>query len=454
MRGQILIVDDDRDMCETLKSALNRREFATQWRSSAEEAFTLVGDCDFDAVVTDLNMPGMDGAAFCQRITANRPDLPVLVITAFGSLDTAVAAIRAGAYDFLTKPFEIDELSLALDRAVQHRRLREEVRRLRQAVQEREELDELKGKSPAMRAVYRLIERTAVTEAAALITGETGTGKELTARALHRRSARRDGPFVAINCAAVPEPLLESELFGHGRGAFTDARAERKGLFLQAHGGTLFLDEVGSMPLTLQPKLLRALQERKVRAVGTDREHPFDARIVAATNTDLESAVAEGRFRNDLYFRLNVIQIELPPLRARGADVLLLAQHFVAFYAERMKRPVRGLSAPAADSLMNYAWPGNVRELQNAIERGVAITTYDLLMVEDLPEKIRSYRPSHIVLAADDPSELVTIEELERRYIARVLEAAGGNKTMAARILGLDRKTLYRKLDAYARRNA
>jgi two-component system response regulator HydG len=254
---------------------------------------------------------------------------------------------------------------------------------------------------------------------------------------------------VAINCAAVPETLLESELFGHARGAFTDAKTARAGLFVQASGGTLFLDEIGELPVGLQPKLLRALQERKVRPLGGEGEVSIDARIIAATNRDLESAVAERVFREDLYYRINVIQIELPPLRARGSDVLRLAQYFLERCASSASKRIRGLSSTAAQRLVSYSWPGNVRELQNCIERAVALAQYDDIVVEDLPEKIRTYHHSHVVVAGEDPSELVSMEELERRYVQRVLEAAGGNKTLAARILGFDRTTLYRKLDRY-----
>ena len=282
-----------------------------------------------------------------------------------------------------------------------------------------------------------------------LVTGESGTGKEMIARAIHRRSKRSGGPFVALNCAAVPEALLESELFGHAKGAFTDAKGARAGLFMQATGGTLFLDEIGELPLTLQPKILRALQERKVRPVGADTELAFDARIVVATNRDLESMVEEHRFREDLFYRVNVIRVELPPLRARGSDVLLLAQHFLEHYAASFDKRVIGVSAPAAQRLMGYYWPGNVRELQNCIERAVALTRLENLAVEDLPEKIRNYSRSFQVVVADDPSEIVPLEEVERRYILGVLEAVGGSKTLAAQKLGLDRKTLYRKLERY-----
>jgi transcriptional regulator with PAS, ATPase and Fis domain len=297
-----------------------------------------------------------------------------------------------------------------------------------------------------MQELRQLIARVADSEASVLITGESGTGKERVAHAIHATSRRREGPFLAINCAALPEALLEAELFGHAKGAFTDAKTGRVGLFLQAERGTLFLDELGDLPLSLQPKLLRALQERMVRPVGGNSEVPFDARIIAATNQDLESAVVHKRFREDLYYRVNVVHLEVPPLRARGGDVLVLAQSFIERYALRENKQVRGISVPVGERLLAYGWPGNVRELQNAMERAVALTRFDEITVDDLPERIRRYQVSDVVVAAHDPSELVTLEEVERRYIHHVLEAVGGNKTLAARTLGLDRSTLYRKL--------
>ncbi len=373
----------------------------------------------------------------------------MIVITAFGSLDSAIGAIRAGAYDFIPKPFEIDALVLALERAVQHRALRAEVVRLRQAVGQARRFDELIGDSQAIRAVYDMIERIRASDATVLLTGESGTGKELAARALHRRSRRADGPFVAINCAALPEPLLESELFGHVKGAFTDARTTRTGLFAQADGGTLFLDEIGELPPGTQAKLLRALQERKVRPLGGDAEVEFDARLIAATNLDLELAVKDRRFRDDLYYRINVVNVELPPLRARDNDILLLAQHFLDTSSAISGKRVTGLSAVAAQKLLAYPWPGNVRELENCIERAVAVAQYAELSVEDLPARIRDHQRARTDIAGDDPSDLVSMEEVERRYIARVLAAVGGNKKEAARILGFDRTTLYRKIERY-----
>jgi two-component system response regulator HydG len=450
MAARVLVVDDDQPLCETLEAALVRRDFSVTWHTSGDEALALMdtGD-DFDVVVTDLHMSHLDGIALCQRVFERRPDIPVIVLTAFGSFDAAVAAIRAGAYDFISKPVQLDVLTIALRRAVEHKALREEVKRLRSFAGAPLRATELIGTSRAMLAVHDRIARVADSDASVLITGESGTGKEVVARVLHKSSRRSEGPFVAVNCAAMPEALLESELFGHTRGAFTDAKEARVGLFAQASRGTLLLDEIGDMPLGLQPKLLRALQEKSVRPLGGTHEVPVDVRILAATNRDLESAIEERRFREDLFFRLNVIHLELPPLRARGGDVLALAQHFVAKTAEREKKNIVGVSSAAAEKLVAYAWPGNVRELQNCIEHAVALARYDAITPEDLPEKIKAYKSAHVLVAGDDPSELVPMEEVERRYILRVLEAVAGNKTAAARILGIERKTLYRKLERY-----
>lgn len=445
----VLVVDDDAAMAEMVSRSLGRKGYACLWRVSAQEALEVARAAPPDVVVTDLRMAGLDGLALCAQLARELPEVPVVVLTAFGSLETAVGAIRAGAYDFLTKPIDLDALGLVVDRAAEHRALRAEVHRLRDALDETRQFDELVGGSPVMQRLYTLLGQIAVTDASVLITGETGTGKEVVARALHRRGSRPEGPFVAINCAAMPSALLESELFGHTRGAFTDAQRDRTGLFTRADGGTLLLDEIGEMPLDMQVKLLRALQERKVRPVGADREVPFDARIVAATNRDLETLIADGRFREDLFFRLDVIRVELPPLRARGSDVLLLAQAFLVRDAARANKSIKGLSPEAAAQLLAYPWPGNVRELQNCIERAVAMTSTELLVVGDLPERVRDHVVSHVVVAADDPSALVPMDEVERRYITRVLVAVGGNKTQAARILGFDRKTLYNKLERY-----
>jgi len=450
LSARILIVDDDKSMCELLEADLRSRGFEVVFHLTADEAFDLMGREEFDAVVTDLRMRGMNGLGLCTRIVENRPDIPVIVMTAFGSLETAVDTIRAGACDFITKPFNIEELVIALSRALSQRNLRVEVKRLQQIVAETQRFDEILGSSSSMRKVYDRVSRLAESEASAvLITGESGTGKDLVARALHRRSRRSAGPFVGINCAAMPETLLESELFGHVRGAFTDAKSAKKGLFVEANGGTLFLDEIGELPLTVQPKLLRALETRSVRPVGGTTEIPFDVNLVTATNRDLETAVVERRFREDLFYRINVVRLDLPPLRARGGDALLLAQHFLERFTARSGKSVHRLSSTVAEKLLAYAWPGNVRELQNCIEHAVALARFEEITVEDLPERIRDYRSANVLVVGDDPSELVSMEVVERRYVLRVLEAVGGNRSVAARILGYDRKTLYRRLESY-----
>ena len=445
----VLLVDDDQAMCTMLTRGLQRRGFEAESCTSAEQALERLGSRSFDAVVADLNMPGIGGLALCERVSANYPELPVILLTAFGSMETAVAAIRAGGYDFINKPVELDVLALRLERAVVHRRTQQEVRRLRQAVSARPTPGPLIGDSPPMRKLADLIDRLASSHATVLITGETGTGKELVARELHRRNPASGGPFVALNCSAVPESLMESELFGHAKGAFTDARAARSGLFVQSNGGVLFLDEVSEMPMVLQPKLLRAVQERTVRPVGAAREVSFDARMVAATNRDLEHEVAEGRFREDLLYRLNVIQLHVPPLRTRGNDVLKLAQHFVRRFADAEGKTITGLSSEVAERLLTYAWPGNVRELQNCIERAVTLARFEELLVDDLPEKIRQYRAGSLPLTTSDGGELLPLDEVERRYILHVLDEVGGNKSTAARVLSLDRTTLYRKLERF-----
>ena len=449
MTGKILIVDDEQAMCELLEADLRLRDFETEWYTSADDALQAVNRQSYDVVLTDLNMPGTNGIQLCKHIVTHRPDIPVVMMTAFGSLESAVDAIRAGAYDFVTKPIEMDLLNVTLSRAIKHRQLEEQIRFLSDAVARTERFGDILGTSPAMQELFDQLQRIAASETSLLITGESGTGKELVARAIHRKSRRSKKPFVAVNCAALPDALLESELFGHAAGAFTDARTERKGLLFQAEGGTLLLDEVGELPLSVQPKLLRALEENHMRPVGSDEEIPFDVRIITATNRDLETAIEEGRFREDLYFRINVIQCDLPPLRSRGTDTLLLAQKFLETFASRSEKKITDISKGVAEKLLAYTWPGNVRELRNVIERAVALTRYDRLGVEDLPEKIRTFQGSQVFIGGDDPTEMVALEEIERRYIQHVLGAVGSNKTMAARILGLDRKTLYRKLRQY-----
>ena len=448
---EVLVVEDEPSMRRLLEDALGKAGLAVVSRPSSEGVLELVGQGKVGAVVTDLRMRGMDGIQLCDRIVQSYPQVPVIVMTAFGSMDTAIQAIRAGAYDFLTKPVTPDVLTLAVRRALRQRELESEVRQLRGRLGPTHAFDEILGESAAVRELCQILERVAESDTTVLIQGETGTGKELAARALHRRGPRSAQRFVAINCAAMPESLLESELFGHARGSFTGASAAHEGLFQQAHRGTLFLDEIGDMPLAVQVKLLRVLQERTVRPVGAEREIPVDVRLVTATHRDLDEEVRAGRFREDLLYRVNVIGVDVPPLRLRGNDVLLLAQHFVETFAARSKRSVQGFTANVGRKLLEYDWPGNVRELSNCIERAVALTTHESLVVEDLPANLRRYQPPLASPdgAEDDPSEFVPLAQIEKRYTLRVMRAVGGNKARAARILGLDRKTLYRRLEQY-----
>jgi DNA-binding NtrC family response regulator len=448
---RVLVVDDEPDVCEFLGASLTQRGLDVRTTTRADSALEMATSEDVDVVLSDLRLDDMDGLELCRRIAEREPNLPVVVITGDGSLDAAVGAIRAGAYDFITKPIDVDALEVAIQRAVTHCRLTAEVHRLRDEVARLNLSDDMVGASPAVRRVRDLIERLGPTDATVLVAGESGTGKELVARGIHTRSRKSAGEFVAINCAAVAANLLESELFGHVKGAFTDARNDRQGLFVRAADGTLFLDEIGEMPLEMQAKLLRALQERVVRPVGGNDELPFNTRIVAATNRDLEQEIERGRFREDLYYRINVVRIDVPPLRERGNDILLLAQHFIERIAERSGRPVRGLAPATARKLLAYDWPGNVRELENSMERAVALAKSDEVAVSDLPTRIVEHDDQRTddEPSVDSPAAVVPIAEVERRHILRALRACSGNKTQAARLLGLDRRTLYRKLERY-----
>ena len=446
MPRSVLVVDDDPTLREVLRDGLGQLGFAVRVTDSVAGAVAELASSDVDAVVTDLHLGSATGLDLSRQLAANRPDVPVIVVTAFGNLESAIAAIRAGAYDFILKPFEIDALGLVLDRALERRGLREEVKRLREELGNAAATGEILGESAPIRRVRDLVARLADSDASVLLTGESGTGKELVARALHEAGRWKAGRFVALNCAAMPETLIESELFGTTKGAFTGAGEGRPGLISQAHQGTLFLDEVCEMPLGVQPKLLRALQERQVRPVGGTREVPFECRIVSATNRDLEAAVEEKRFRADLYFRLNVVEIALPPLRVRLGDVLPLTQHFIETFAKRAGKRVQGLSSEAARLLLGYAWPGNVRELENCIQRAVALTQHEQITPADLPDRVREPTTPRETSATD----LVSLEEAERRHILLVLAAVGENKSLASQILGLNRRTLYRKLEQYA----
>ncbi|MAQ16425.1 MAG: Fis family transcriptional regulator [Sandaracinus sp.] len=448
LRATVLVVDDEKSILDLAQASLSKAGHDVKCEMTMADALRQVRSSDIDVVLTDLRIGEESGLELCEQAIALRPDIPVVVMTGYTTIDAAIGALRAGAYDFITKPLEPEALNAAVRRAGQHRELTQEVKRLRRQVEGPITDFGMVGRSPAMRRVFDLIDRIGDSDATVLITGESGTGKELVAKALHKQS-RRDGPFIAINCAAMPATLLESELFGHVRGAFTDAKRSRDGLFVEASGGTLFLDEIGEMDMEMQPKLLRALQERKARPVGSGQERAFDTRIVAATNRDLEEEVSKGAFREDLFYRINVVGISLPPLRARGHDVLRLSQLFVEQFAKNTGRDVKGISQPAAERLLEYDWPGNVRELENCVERAVTLARFEELTVEDLPERIRKFQSSRVIIDTQDPSEMPTLETLERRYVHRVLKVVGGNKTQAAKVLGVDRRTLYRKLERW-----
>ncbi len=447
--GTLVVVEDDQDACDLLARALKREGFAVTAFTSPQAAVAFVAEQPVDVIISDISMAGMDGIELCEHARRLQPDLPVILVTAHGSMQIAIRALRAEAFDFVPKPVEMGELVMRVRRAIELRGVKREIDRLQRERGSTSPVANLVGTSASMRRVYGLVRRVSESDASVLIYGETGTGKELVAQAIHQESARRKGPLVAINCAAVPASLIESHLFGHAKGAFTDAKESKRGLFLEAEGGTLFLDEIGEMPLEVQPKLLRALQERTVRPIGANQETAFDVRIVAATNRDLESEVAEKRFREDLYYRLNVVTIDLPPLRARGADVLAIARLLLERLAPRRNIEI---SPGVGEKLMSYDWPGNVRELENCIERALALSLGDTIALADLPDKVRDFVPQSIVMAAREVEELISIDELERRYIEKVIQKLGGNKSRAAEVLGVDRRTLYRRLETWNRK--
>lgn len=428
-----------RDLIET---ALKPLDYAVSSCASGERALELVEAGEFDVLVSDHQMSGMNGVELCRRARAAKPNLLVILLTGFGSLEVATEALRAGAYDFVSKPVALEVLLITIERAVRRQMLRRELRRLNEVASTAD--SSIVGADGTMKSVLDVVARVARSDATVLIHGETGTGKELVARAIHEQSGRT-GPFIAVNCAAMAEGILESELFGHMQGAFTDARRTKTGLFVDAHGGTLFLDEIGEMGLGMQSKLLRALQERTVRPLGGSREVPFDTRIVAATNRDLEAEVAVKRFREDLFYRINVVSIEVPPLRLRMEDILPLAHHFIARSAKRNGKPALRLGHAAAERLMGYDWPGNVRQLENAMERAVALAHFEEISLDDLPIQLQRAPSIETTTSATD-DDLPTMEVIEERYIQKVLDAMGGNKAAAARVLGFDRRTLYRKL--------
>ena len=442
--AHILVVDDDqssRDLLARILTSAGHRVTALTDGREAVAALT-AGDPP-DLVVSDIRMADMDGLQVIDAFRERAPETPVILVTAFGNIDGALEAIRRGAADYLSKPYDVDAIQLVVARALQHRALAMENRALRRGLRDRYRLENVVGRSEAMLQVYKTAARVASTDATVLIQGESGTGKELVARAIHTASPRASGPFVAVDCGAIAEGVLESELFGHTRGAFTGAQVARRGLFEEAHHGTLFLDEIGDVGPNLQARLLRALQEGTIRRVGANDPIAVDVRIVAATNRDMDAAVKQGTFRADLYYRLHVVSIRIPPLRERREDIPLLAEHFAQKHG---RAEGSAISPEARELLVAYDWPGNVRELENAVARALALNPSGVVIPEDLPDAIHLAQAEPAPVPLPPPGDRPTLAELERRYASQVLGETGGNKTRAAEILGIDRKTLYRIL--------
>ena len=451
--SRILVVDDELSMRELLEIFFLKEGHEVDVAADGLAGVERLLEQEYDLVLTDLRMPGTHGMVVLERACELYPDTPVIVMTAYASTETAIKAMKLGAYDYFTKPFKLDEVKVVIDKALERRALVRENHQLRQALDARDRFQGIIGRSQPMREVFGLIKRVARTRTNVLILGESGTGKELVARAIHMQSERRERPFLVINCAAIPENLLESELFGHRRGTFTGATSDREGLFQAADGGTLLLDEIGEMPLGMQVKLLRVLQERKVKAVGDLRETPVDVRVIAATNRDLAAEVRGGRFREDLYYRLNVISLELPPLRDRPSDIPLLAHHFLRKYAKEFQKPLRDIDPDAMQLLLAHPFSGNVRELENLIERAAALEDNDRITPRSLPQTLR--RPS--AEPTPQPAEAFTVPpggidlenvvgDVERQLIEQALARTGGKKKEAARLLGITFRSLRYRL--------
>ena len=451
-KNTILVVDDDHAHRTMLNTLIGGWGYTV---SEADDGFTAiekVKESSFDLVLMDVRMVRVSGLEALETIKVHNPAIPVIIMTAYSSVETAVKALKQGAHDYLTKPLDFDKLRLTIDRAMEHTRLKEENRLLRETLGQQFDNQNIIGKSPAMLKLLETVSQVAPSEATVLISGESGTGKELIAGALHFNSLRKGGPFVKINCAAITETLLESELFGHEKGAFTGADRRKEGRFSQAHGGTLLLDEVSEMSLMMQVKLLRALQEREFNRVGGEATIQVDVRVIAATNKDLMEQIDDGAFREDLYYRLNVVELEVPPLSHRKEDIPLLAQHFLETFVAKNRKEIKGFTPKAMDNLIRYDWPGNVRELMNAVERGVVLARTDYLDVTDF-----SFMQNSMLQTDQDSADSaalsvkgdVPLEEIEKAAILSTLQAAGGNKSEAARRLGITRKTLHKKLKAY-----
>jgi two-component system response regulator AtoC len=447
---RVLVVDDEENLRVVLRTLLRRHGYEVETASSGEEALGMVDSFGPDVVLTDVRMPKMGGLDLLSTLKAKGNEATVIVMSAYGNMDLALDAMKAGAYDYVQKPFKPDEVVLALRKAEERELLRRENRALRDEIRKEHRFEDILAKSPRMQEIFRTITKIAEYKTTVLVTGESGVGKELVARAIHRRSSRRGGPFVAVNCGAIPENLLESELFGHKKGAFTDAVHDRRGLFEEATEGTLFLDEIGELPLGLQVKLLRVLEDEKIRRVGDTRDLQVDVRIITATHRDLHAETKAGRFREDLFYRLNVLPIHCPPLRERRDDIPLLIDHFVAKNNTRLGTSIRGLDTETRRLLYEYSWPGNVRELENTIERAMVLSEGEQIVAADLPERIREARdPVQVQLASGELSVKKTTRIIEEILIRRALQKTKGNRTRAAEVLEISHRALLYKIKDY-----
>ncbi|HVJ90719.1 MAG TPA: sigma-54 dependent transcriptional regulator, partial [Labilithrix sp.] len=447
---RVLVVDDEENIRLVLKTLLRRHGYEVEVADSGESALALVDAFGPDVILTDVRMPKMNGIDLLATLKAKQNSATVIVMSAYGSVDLALEAIKAGAYDYVGKPFKPDEIVLALRKAEEREALRRENRALKEQVQKESQFESILAKSPAMTEIFRTIAKIADFKTTVLIQGESGVGKELVARAVHSRSSRKNHAFIPINCGAIPENLLESELFGHRKGAFTDAHSDRRGLFEEADGGTLFLDEIGELPLNLQVKLLRVLQEESIRRLGDSRDIKIDVRIITATHRDLAAEAKAGRFREDLFYRINVLPITIPPLRARREDINLLIDHFLVRNNARLGTQIRGLTAEARKLLLEYAWPGNVRELENTIERAMVLCEGDVIGTQDLPERLReALDPVQVHLASGELSVKKTTAAIEEILIRRALQKTRGNRTRAAELLEISHRALLYKIKDY-----
>ncbi len=445
-KSSILLIDDDDSLRRVMEFSLTEAGHCVQTAASGEDGLRFFEKGDFDAVITDITMPGMSGMEVLAKIHKDDARIPVVVITAYGTIESAVEAMKKGAFDYITKPFNRDELRLTLDRALRMRRLEKENVELRAEIADRYRFDNIIGGSEKIREVLNMAGRVAASDATVLITGERGTGKELLAKGIHFNSSRAEGPFVAVNCAAIPETLIESELFGHVKGAFTGAGRDKEGKFELADGGTVLLDEIGELRIDLQAKILRVLQERTVDRLGDTKTIPVDVRVIASTNRDIEQAIKEGKFRADLYDRINVVGLRMPPLRERRDDVPLLANFFLKKFN---KDSFAGIEQEALDVLLAYGWPGNVRELESVIERASVLKRGSLVTLADLPDKLKKEKNSVASIILNLPDEGIALEELEKSLIVKALEKHNGNQTRAAEYLGITRPTLIYRMEKF-----